>query len=182
MAKKYLRLLNSVSVWADFSDSFDEKNFDCPPEIMREILDPRGWSVFEVQDKNDEKRVVAALALVNTIKEAHYLIIEHDLFSEIGLQVEPSPDKAYVFDKIVKKKHYDVKGMTYGKLKDFAMALATKAIPNAIPSREIVAYLNGEIGANRIIRKDVFRESDNPRTGYLMARHWEMGFLELTHP
>lgn len=179
---QYLRRLSSLEVWAELSQNLKEEDFECPPGVIREVVDPHGLSVYEVTNSAEQMRVIAALMLSSSRpKETHAILLEDSLIKKtLGLRVDNTDGQ--VFDPVVKKLHRDVKGLSYKRIRDFVLAISNHGKLVSFSPQEIIRFVLREIDAGRMQRSEVFRNTTRPDTASVMHQLWLDRFLELNHP
>jgi hypothetical protein len=121
-----LRKLRNKDAWAAAEDSPLWATEGCPPDVLVEVFDKNGVSMWRVNTAEEVRRVIAAQALLGKSIPADfaYFLVEEEDLHQAKLTLKNSTAKTP--DIFVNNLHVDVIQLSGQKLICFARLLKTK--------------------------------------------------------
>jgi hypothetical protein len=175
------RLLRKVSrdAWAEAATSPLWAQNDCPPEMLSEVFDKRGLSMWQVEDDSEIPRLIAAQVMMQSSisDEFSYVLVERKLLEDANIKIIKSPAKT--LDKVVNELHVDVIEVSGLALIKLAKLIFENGEVRVMRKPEIINEIKARIGNNSFDKGALFSAKRKPAeieaSKTLIVDSWKVG-------
>jgi hypothetical protein len=141
MGSKFFRKISDPVAWASYEEHAAWKSNDCPGEMLSELYDSQGISVWSAGSGEDSTilRLIAVLAFdMKSIPQQYAgIVFDESIVKEAGLTMKKTPMRTACQD--VSDSHFDISGVTTLRFAKWSAAL--------LRTGETKVFLRGEIVA-----------------------------------
>lgn len=171
----FLRVIQNPEEWSQLSESPLWGQDDCPPELLKQMIDSRGISVYEVSTPEEINRVTTAITISwGTFRPCSFALIPKDSLKK--LKIKTSTTTGNTFDKQTNSLHRDVVEISGKQLIQFVKIVKDEADIKTITKEDIVKNLKNGIANGIFERNQIFKKE--PALG-ILKQFWDTSFVEI---
>jgi len=179
-----LRKLTNRDAWAEAAESKLWESDDCPPEILSQVFDKRGVSMWRVAGDDEVNRFSAAQALMQSSigVEFNICLIEESSIVDAGIKLTKSPAKT--LDKHANDCHVDVLGLTGKNLIKLAKIMVSHGAIRTLKKLDLLQeaklrIADGSFDRSVLVTKGNRNEVEFQQTRELVFKLWKDGDINL---